>query len=191
MAKYLKTWDGTLAENRFHRLTTLGLLGLALVLGGGLMVKDTTVVLIPPNLDARGEVSSAAASEDVKVAWGMYLATLFGNVTPKTVGFLTERVGQHLSPRMYRPVLEALDKQSKEIQQENLTISFAPSLARWEPTSQRVIVTGEMSTRGVRDEERRITRTYELGFVVQNYRVLLDDLKVYEGSWKRESAQEN
>lgn len=184
LSTYLETWDGALKENRFSRLILSAAVVVILIQAVALANKDTTVVLIPPQLEEKGQVSGSQASTSVQVSWGMYLATLLGNVTPTTVEAMAGNVGQHLSPKMYRPVLTQLNDQAKTIQQEQITVSFVPTIARWEPQIGAVVVTGDMYTRGIRGGEQKVTRTYEMRFIVQNYRVLLDDLRAFEGPWR-------
>lgn len=184
MSTYLSSWDGAIKENRFHRLALLGAMLVILIQSIALWRQDSTIILVPPQMEERGQISGSSASEAVQVSWGMYIATLLGNVTPQSVEVLATNVGQHLSPRMYRPVLTQLQEQVKTIQEEQITVAFVPTLARWESSLPGVVVSGEMITRGIRGGEKRMQRTYELKFVVQNYRVLLDDLRAYEGTWQ-------
>jgi len=184
MSTYLSSWDGAIKENRFHRLALLGAMLVILIQSIALWRQDSTIILVPPQMEERGQISGSSASEAVQVSWGMYIATLLCNVTPQSVEVLATNVGQHLSPRMYRPVLTQLQEQVKTIQEEQITVAFVPTLARWESSLPGVVVSGEMITRGIRGGEKRMQRTYELKFVVQNYRVLLDDLRAYEGTWQ-------
>jgi conjugal transfer pilus assembly protein TraE len=190
LSTYLKSWDGALKENRFHRIAFMVAIVVILVQSLALWRKDSTIILIPPQMEERGQVSGSAASQEMQVSWGRYIATLLGNVTPQSVEVLAANVGQHLSPRMYQAVLTQLQEQAKTIQEEQITVSFVPTLARWEASLPGVVVSGEMITRGIRGGEKRMQRTYELKFIVQNYRVLLDDLRAYEGTWQSIPRQE-
>lgn len=184
------TFDATLHRNK---LLTIALMVLALsnlMLIGFLATKDRTVVLVPPNLEQRGEISKQGVSEQIQVSWGLYLATLFGNVTPRTVGFLADNIGLHLSPRMYRPVIASLREQAQEIETEQLTVSFIPTLARFEPKTRRVVVTGQLETRGVRGAREQTKRTYEFAFLTQNHRVLVDDIRVYDSAYDEKQSQQ-
>jgi conjugal transfer pilus assembly protein TraE len=188
-SNFLDTWEGAQRENRLHRLANPLLALIVLILVLALAVKDRTVVLVPPNLEREGAISSEAATEAVKTSWALYLTTLIGNVTPKSASFLSEALAPNLSPRIYRTVIASVEDQAKQIALEQLTISFHPTLARYESAIDRVIVTGEIVTSGLRGEKQREQRTYEMGFVVQNYRVLLDDLEVYKGVYKTNAAE--
>jgi len=184
LTDYVNTWEGSLRENRHSRWLLLLAVVIILVQALALANKDTTVVLVPPQLEERGQVSGSAASTSVYVSWGTYIATLLGNVTPQTVEMMAGNVGQHLSPAMYRSVLDQLNEQAKTLKEEQLSVSFVPTITRWEESVEAVVVTGDMITRGVRGGEQRVTRTYEMRFIVQNYRVLLDHLRTFDGGWR-------
>lgn len=49
-------------------------------------------------------------------------------------------------------------------------------------------MSGELVTTGLRGEQQRELRTYEMRFIVQNYRVLLDDIRVYKGNYRRQAS---
>lgn len=48
--KFLQTWEGTRAENRFNRLVILGLIVLVLVFGSVALMKKTIVTVQPYTL---------------------------------------------------------------------------------------------------------------------------------------------
>jgi hypothetical protein len=68
------------------------------------------------------------------------------------------------------------------LKEEQLTIAFDPMNSRWDPARNSVLITGEHRIRGLRGAERREVKTYEMRFVVSNYRVLLDHLDVHDGA---------
>ena len=55
---------------------------------------------------------------------------------------------------------------------------------------EKVVVTGELVIRGLRGAERREIRTYEMGFIVRDYTVLLDELRVIDGAWAKDKGKE-
>lgn len=189
---YLQTREGALKENKISRII-IGVLACAvLMLAFAAANQKTTVVLVPPTLDANSSVGATSANSETKVAWGMYLAGLLGNITPTSAEFLKDSVSKHLSPRMYSPIREAIEQQVKLIQEEQITTSFTPTMGRYEADIDRVIVTGEVISRGRRGgAERREVRTYEMKFVTRNYNVLLDDLRTIEGKYSDASKRES
>lgn len=182
-APFLKTWHGTGDENRFHRRSNAVLLGLNLLLLIAFMAKGQTVVLVPPNLADTGSISASSASDEVRTSWALYYATLIGNVTPGNVAFLANAMGTGLTPRLYHDVNQAMSDQVKQVQTEQITTHFSAAQTRIDPASGHVLVSGQLITEGVRGNSEREIRTYEFGFVVSHYRVLLDTMVVHKGDF--------
>lgn len=187
---YLRTREGALAENKVGRVTIIVLALANVLLVGALSTKTQTVVMVPPTLEERSEVAAREASAEIKVAWGLYLANTLGNVTPRTSEFLKTNVSRFLSPRLYRAVVDGIEEQAKQIRDEQITLQFMPTLARYDADIGKVIVTGELVIRGLRGAERREIRTYEMGFIVRDYTVLLDELRVIDGAWTKATGKE-
>lgn len=164
------------------RWIMLGQVVVILAMAIGWASNDQRVVLVPPTLSERAEISSSSASESLQVAWGQFLVTNLANISPRNADTVLDTVGSHLSPRMYRPVVDRLAEQVKILRDEQMAISFEPSLSRWDDKRRSVLITGEHRIKGLRGAERRETKTYEMRFVVSNYRVLLDFLEVHDGS---------
>lgn len=189
LSDYLKTREGALKENQVSRLSILFLTILCLILAFGMARKSTTVVMVPPNLAGKVEVSTDRADKEMQVTWGVFVTTLLGNVTPRSAPHLKTLIGPHLSSRIYNKVIEGIDKQAKDVIDEQLTLSFTPTGARYDDDIQKVVVSGELTIRGLRGQEKRELRSYEMGFVVRNYQVLLDTMRVCQGPCKREREE--
>lgn len=190
LSHWLKTREGALAESKISRPIILLLAFTCLVLAFGLVRKSETVVMVPSTLEERAWVSKSSASAEMQVAQGLSLALLLGNVTPGSAEFVSSNISRSLSPRMYRPILEAIDREVRELRDEQISVSFTPTLARFDPDVDRVVITGEVITRGLRGSERREIRTYEMGFSTRNHTLLLDHMRVMEGTWRRQRSNE-
>lgn len=185
LTTYLQTWRGTRSENKAMRpiLLILAIANIALV--GLLYQQSRTVVVVPPGLTGEAAISQDAASPELQQEWGLYLTTLTGNITPRTAPLVKESLSKHLSPRVYNQVVEWLDTEIAIITRDKVTLSFSPTVLRYEPSIDRVVVTGDLVLRGLRGQERRQVRTYELGFTTSNYRVQLTAFNVYEGGFNQ------
>lgn len=106
--EYLKTWEGTQAENRFNRYCIVGLIALSTLLTIKAFTKDTIVTMQPVTLVEEAWVTQNKSSQSYQEAWGLYLAQVLGNVTPATVTFLKERLGPLLSPDIFPEVMEVI-----------------------------------------------------------------------------------
>jgi conjugal transfer pilus assembly protein TraE len=185
LSQFLDTWKGVLLENRFHRISTLLLCVLAIILAHGWSTRSTTVVMVPPTLDGPTSISTDAASSQLKVQWGLYVVTMLGNVTPNTAPYLKKSLGDMLMPDIYRTVMDAIDNQVDIIKRDRLVTSFSPRVAKLEPKSGLVKVIGDLTTTDVQGTRHRSARTYMVGIRVQNFKVLVDYLAVTNGEKAR------
>lgn len=190
LATYLKTWRGTRAENKAYRPIFIVLVVSNLILAILLFQQQRTVVMVPPALTGEASISQDEASPELQQEWALYLTTLTGNITPRTAEVVKDSLSKHLAPNLYNTVVEWLDSEIQTITRDRVTLSFSPTVLRYEPQIDRVIVTGDLVLRGMRGQERRQTRTYELGFRTSNYKVRLTEFDVYEGTFKQRGRQE-
>lgn len=190
LVTYLQTWRGTHAENKAMRpiLLILAVANLALVFF--LFQQSRTIVVVPPGLTGEAAISQDEASPEIQQEWGLYLTTLTGNMTPRTAPLIKEVLGKHLAPNVFNQVNEWIDTEMAVITRDKVTLSFSPTVLRYEPKIDKVVVTGDMVLRGLRGQERRQVRTYELGFRTSNYRVQLTSFSVYEGGFNRRGQVE-
>lgn len=182
---WLETRTGAIAENRFHRYAAIVFALVVLIQALVLAVRDEVVVVVPPTLTERSSIRQDGADGAMLEAWGLFVVTLMANVTPRTANGLDAEVGRYLTPSAYSGIRKAIAEQAKAIRDEQLSVSFSPTMVRFDDETGRVIVTGEVTTRGLRNTTERELKTYEMTFKVSHYRVLLDEISVYHGAFRR------
>jgi conjugal transfer pilus assembly protein TraE len=179
LADFLATWRGLTLENRLHRLAVLGLIGTNLLTAVALLRAERTVVLVPPLLEGQVSVARAAASQEVKEAWALFVAELLGNVSPAGAEFLEKALDPLLAPSLRRSVLEVLAEQVREIQRERVSMRFTVRELLYDPATDTVFVTGIQTTTGPGGKPVARPRTYEVVVGFQNYRPVIRHLDVY------------
>ena len=185
-----KTWNGALAENRGHRLVNLVLaVGLVLALVKAFTV-DTIVTIKPYTLNEDAWVSQNQSSQSYKESWGMLLASLTGNVTPGSVGFVKERIEPVLSPQIYRDVMEALEMQAISIRRDRVTMRFEPRAVEYEPETDVVYVYGNSYVQGATGDPIREERTYEYVIDIRNYAPVVTHIETYSGRPRTERVRQ-
>lgn len=190
LKNYLSTWKGTLAENRLGRHVMLVQAAVILVLGFALASRHPVVVMIPPGLTDKGAVMVDDANEAVRTAWGGFFADTLANVTPRTADFLDKKLGPFLAPDISSKVRDLIAAQAKQIKDEQVSIQFSATDVWAVPDTDTVVVTGEYTIHGIREAEKRTTRTFEFGIKIVNYRVVLTGIDVYEGPWRPSTERE-
>ncbi|CAM5562035.1 TraE/TraK family type IV conjugative transfer system protein [Eoetvoesiella caeni] len=181
LKNFLKTWEGTQAENKWSRLFIAGLLFLNCILAFQAFTKDTKVVLQPPTLSEEAWVTKNNSSRSYQESWGLYLAQLVGNATPATVGFLKDRIGPLLAPAIYSEVIEAIELQANQIENDRVSMRFEPRQVDYEESTNKVFINGYSFVKGVSGKEARTERTYEFQISVSHYQPLVDYINTYEG----------
>jgi len=181
---YRNSFDGMRHERRISRLVLLGLTFSLVMCLLYISTRDATVVMIPPGLSEKGEVSKTTANSAVKEAWGAFIAESLGNVTPENADFIAKNLGAMIDPSVYKKLMEVIGQQSQLVKDEQVTLQFATNAVFYVPSQDVVVVSGEYTIRGMRQEETRKVMTYELGLRVRNYNVALTSLDLYEGPWR-------
>lgn len=186
----LKTWNGVLKENWFHRIITMVLaVGLVLALIKAFTV-DTIIVIQPYTLNEEAWVSQNQASSSYKESWAMMLASLTGNVTPGSVNFVKERIEPLLSPQIYRDVMQAIEIQALSIRRDRVTMKFEPRAVEYEPESDVVYVYGHSLVQGATGDPEREERTYEYIIDVRNYSPVVTHIETYAGRPRTERVRQ-
>jgi len=181
LEKFLSTWQGVQAENKFARVAIVGLLLSVLLLVALAFRKETIVTITPFTLTEEAWVTKNQASQSYQEAWAFALAQLLGNVTPGTVGFIKDRIQPLLSPRIYQDVIDVLKVQSQDIVNNRLTMRFEPRGVTYEVSTGKVFVQGWSYIKAISANEVRSERTYEFKIRVSNYAPVFEHIETYEG----------
>ncbi|OJY94429.1 MAG: hypothetical protein BGP25_05410 [Lysobacterales bacterium 63-13] len=175
-------WTEYAANNRALRTLVLGLITVNVVLVFMLAFRSEIITINPP--DPKGIVTyeRTRASEDALTSWGLYIATLLGNVSPKNAQFVSNSVGQILAPEIYQDVMRTVAEQAKAIEMDQLTLRFEPAEVKFDPNRNAVYVVGWLSTQDAHGSTNRVQRTYEMWWKVVNYQPRLVGLNAYAGA---------
>lgn len=184
LQEFLKTWDGIVKENRFHRVVIGGLLVSNILAALAAFRVEHSVILVPPGLNKEVEITRNKASSDFKQAWGLFLADLLGNAHPGTVDFIAQTLSPILSASIYREVMDTLAKQTEEIKREHVSLSFQPSETLYEVETDKVFITGKLKEQAPGSKPVESIRTYEFIVDLSNYRPVVRHIDAYPGQPK-------
>lgn len=182
--KYLETFQGIKAENRWNRVVMLGLVALCLGETAMLATRPTVVTIQPWTLARDAQVTESSASQSYLEAWGLALSELLGNVTPASVQFIASRLGPLLDPKIYHEVLEAVEANAQELRNDRVTMRFEPRRVNFERSTGKVYVTGLSYVRqgtGLESEKSGM-RTYEFVIRIANYAPVITHIDTYAGT---------
>lgn len=179
--QFIRTYEGTQAENRWLRLFVGGLVILTLLLALKSFSKETIVVVQPATLEDEAWVMKNQSSQSYQEAWGLFLANLLGNTTPSNVDFLKEKIGPLLSPVIFNEVMEVMQVQANQIKADRVTMRFEPRFVIYEGSNNRVYVQGQSFIQGVTGLEERSDRTYEFEIAISRFMPQVTYINTYEG----------
>jgi len=157
----------------------IGLLVVCVITSLAAWRTERSIILVPPTLSKEVEVTRTSASSEFKESWGLFLAELLGNTTPANADFLKTAIEPLLAPDIYRSVLDAMTDQIKAIKMDRVAISFTPRHVDYESETNKVFVSGELSSQGPSSKPDLKPRTYEFIIAIKNYRPRLEYIDVY------------
>lgn len=184
LGSYFDSYEGALNANKASKYVMLLLVIANVVLGIALTSKERTIVMVPPNLEQEAWVAKQDAGMSMKETWATYVATLLGNVTPRSVNTLGPMLSKIVAPGAYKQVMDSIAALEKEVKTEQLEIQFSPTGVFYVPSRDVVAVSGEFRMRSARGIEKKFVRTYEIGVGIRNYTPSIESIEIYEGAYK-------
>lgn len=97
------------------------------------------VILTPPTLTQPVRVARNQADAPYKMAWGLFVAQLLGNVTPGSGELVLPALEPLLDATLYQPVRLGINEQLRQLRQEQISVSFAPRDTQYEATRAKTI----------------------------------------------------
>ena len=183
-ALFRKSWDNLSRENLIWRYVSIGQVVALVILAYAVVHRDEIVILSPPDLSEKVEISRDKASLAYKKGFAMYLAMLGGNVTPGNVEIIKEAIGPLLSPAIYRGVMDSIEEQINALRMDRITLEYTPKAISYEPETEKIFVSGIQISRGPSGLPDTKRRTYEFIIDMQNYRPILVHAVAYPGNPK-------
>ncbi len=147
IAEYLRSYNGMKRETLFYRLSVACLSVTVLALVGAFIVRDRVVVIAPYTLSSEAWVRSDDGSRSYKEAWALFFAQELGNVTPGNIDFVRERIGQLISPSIYKEFMEAMSQQALSIKEDRVVLRFEPGSVEYEKGTDKIFVSGRFFTK--------------------------------------------
>lgn len=169
-----------LKEATWRQMALLISLALNLLLALAAWKREIVINLPPAASSEAMVIAERSANQETKIAHGLYLAGLLGNVAPNNAAFIEQSVGRFVTPRAFKTYLGAIQQQVSKIRDEQLSTNFQATEATYDPESDQVSVSGLLTTRGVTEIEQRDYRTFLFRFVTRDHQTLLDELQIVD-----------
>jgi len=193
---FTQKWLGLQDSNKFLKIVCGFLLFVNLILVIGVLNTEKLVVLIPQGLSEQADIAQNKASEGYKKSWGMYAATLLGNITPENADFILESLNDMVTPDIKLLLNDQVRNDLETLKEEKVSSTFEIKKVSYEPETDKVFVTGKHWITGVGAKSGSASQTFEFKIDIKNYSPIIAPLAVYEGEnkivagEKREAAKE-
>lgn len=174
-------WLSLEKSNKFLKIIILLLISLNLLSIYGWLKKDTLIILMPPDLSEKSELSRNKASEGYKKSWAMYAATLIGNVTPENADFVLDAFGGMVSGEIRQMVVEQIAQELDALKEEKVTSTFEIVRVTYEPETDKVFISGRNIMIGAGGKSTPSNQTFEFIIDVKQYSPSITHMASYEG----------
>lgn len=142
------------------------------------------IVLVPPSLDKKAVIAWEYANKEYLKSFGLYMATLVGNIQPKSSTIVLDSVSAFMDPAIYTDFRKQLMMiiEDPTFKASGSVISFLPQSIQYEVETSRVFVTGSIitSTSGSTKYQKNVV--YEIGTKIREGRPWVTHFTSYEGT---------
>jgi conjugal transfer pilus assembly protein TraE len=181
---FTQKWLGLQDSNKFLKIVCGFLLFVNLILVIGVLNTEKLVVLIPQGLSEQADIAQNKASEGYKKSWGMYAATLLGNITPENADFILESLNDMVTPDIKLLLNDQVRNDLETLKEEKVSSTFEIKKVSYEPETDKVFVTGKHWITGVGAKSGSSGQTFEFKIDIKNYSPIISHLALYEGEAK-------
>lgn len=175
---------------QLQKLTTVVLCS-NIILGAGLVYstvqlsnKHDRVVLVPPSLDKKAEIAWDYANKEYIKSFALYMATLVGNIQPKSSTVVLDSVSAFMDPAIYTDFRYQLMGiiEDPVFKSSGSVISFLPQSVQFEVETSRVFITGTIITSTAGSTKYQKNVVYEVGVRIREGRPWVSHFTSYEGN---------
>lgn len=181
-------WQKTTWENAMRSNVALSFSNIILVIIAAYALITTLtanererVVLTPPVIDKTMMIGWDSANEEYLKSFGLYVATLIGNINSANAKFVADNASSFISPSAYPEVRKTIlvASESRVFKEAAAATKFVPSSILYEPETRKVFVSGTMDLLGVGTNSHTDPVTYEMEIRIVGGRPLIYQLVSY------------
>lgn len=181
---FSNTWASLRTENVLYR-TLVPVLVIANVISmAGWLSKDRVTTLVPPTLSEAVSVAKRNADAGYKKAWGLYLASLLGNVSPGNADFVIESLQLLMSPRVFANLKQSVATDVEMIKKDGVSVSFEQKQVLYEKETDKVFVIGRTGISNAAGQVAKFDRVFEVRVSIDNGQPQIVELDSYQGKPK-------
>ncbi|AEH16228.1 type IV conjugative transfer system protein TraE [Shewanella sp. SM101] len=180
-SKIKESYDNLNVSNKNIGRSNLGLTVAVVFLTLMVMNKETEIIVMPNDFKEPIIMNGNQITQEYKIQWGLMIATILGNVTPKNSKFVIDRITKMVPLELNPDEAEALMVSTiEEMTLRGVSEKFVPSDAIYSSITDYVWVVGEKTTTSLKTGAADSgSYTYELKIGVRNGSPMILDIQQY------------
>lgn len=178
---FSNTWRGLKSENVLYRTLVPVLVISNVISMAGWLQKDRITVLVPPTLSEATSVSKRAADAGYKKAWGLFVASLLGNVSPGNADFVMESLQLLMAPRVFAALKSSVAGDVEMIKKDGVSVSFEQKTVLYERETDKVFVIGRTGISNAAGAVTKFDRVFEMRVTIDSGQPQIVELDSYTG----------
>ena len=181
--EYIASHRGLMALNKVQGIGNVALALTCFLLAYLVLDKKEIVVFQPMTLTEQAWVQEKSSSKNLTEAYALFFADLLGNVTPKNIDIIVEKLGRFLGPSIYQNTMDMMYKQVEAIKQDRVVFRFDVAELFTEDATGKIFVVGVMRTSGASSDKESTgeMQTFEFKINIVNYQPVIQSLNSYAG----------
>lgn len=178
------TWDNSIKANIALSYAAAALATIVLLLVWHTITTKPETLLVPPVVNEPMLVAENSANQAYLKSWGLYAATLIGNITEANVPFILESLSQFVSPAVYPDIRKSIlaAAATSSFKDAAGSTKFVPSGVQYEASTNKVFVLGESQVLSAVGQEKVQPLIYEMEIQIKDKRPMLMYMNVYPGN---------
>lgn len=168
--EFSKFKEVTLGNNKLLKYSVIGnvLLGITLMIVSiGAVSNKERVVLVPPHLDERMEISYNDANESYYTSFAFYFSVLIGNANPSNTRYIVDNLKYSLAPGLYSQIRSTLLEDAKKLEMQGASVTFVPSQTPvYDPEKNETCIVGRETKVSALGSKEFNTVVYRMGIEI-------------------------
>jgi conjugal transfer pilus assembly protein TraE len=178
------TWENSIKANMMLSASNVIMACIALFAAYASLTSHERVVIVPPGINQATSVGWADADSTYYKAFGMFIATLIGNITPANVEFVSKSLSGYMDSAVYSDVRKKMIAlaDSREFRETAGATKFVPTAIAYEPDTSKVFVAGQMTVVTAQSSTKTADDlTYEMVVKMREGRPVITAITSYPG----------
>ena len=183
------TWENSIRTNYMLAAACVGMVLISLLSVYTALTAHERIVVVPAGMTQQATIDWTSADATYLKSFGLFIATLIGNITPSNVHFVVDSLSSYMSPAIYSEVRKKMLSMadSAQFRDSAFATRFVPASVIYEPDTHKVFVQGQMivSTAITKQTDELV---YEMMLTIRNGQPIVDSIESYDGSQSHTQA---